>query len=1039
MARLMLGLLGTLQVMLADAPVAGLESTKTRALLAYLAVEAGRPHRRDTLIGLLWPDYSEATARHNLRQALFNLRHAIGDRTAKPRYLLTTREEIQLNAASDFSLDVARFGALCNSGDKAVSDADRAAHLEQAMALYRGKFLQEFFLEDSAEFEEWVLVQREALHQRALDALAYLANYYEQRGDLAAARRHITRQLELDPWREEAHRQMMHLLAQDGQASAALVQYETCRRVLADELGVEPSTETRKLYEQIKTGSWKSEGENSKRPPTSDPQHPISNLPHPLTPFIGRERELAALKRLIADPACRCISLVGPGGIGKTRLALQVAADCRTNFAQGVAFVPLVALDSIESIVPAIAAVLGMNFRSQVDLPVQLFNFLQPANMLLILDNVEHLPNGAELFLEILQHAPQVKLLVTSRQQLNVQEEWVYEVKGLAVPATDAQEIEKYDAVALFVQRARRTQAKFRLVEEDRALAIQLCRLLDGVPLAIELAAAWVRTLSLAEIVREIERDLDFLNATWRDLPERHRSLRAVFEHSWNMLSAEEQTTLSRLSIFHGGFHRKAAEHVARASLPQLASLVAKSLIRRQGVGESAPFGRYEMHEIIRRYAEEQLVERGQCDAVCREHFQYFLRFTEEAEPQLVRTEQIAWLDRLEQEHHNLRAALEWSLKPVEPTDDAVILESLRLVGALVLFWKRRDHWTEGRTWLKRVLDRSSHLPSSKAKVKALNGAVLLGVEQADTKTVQNLAEENLALAYDLGDLQSIAWAHNLHGYLLWKQKIFATARIECGKALALFRQLDDRFGIAQSLHNLGHITINQNDYTAAQEYLAESTSVYREIGDLLGLNSAVGDQGLVAYLQGQAAEARSLLEQALTGARETGSVPTTVAAMNRLGDLARARGDYEQAGKLYAECLELYRRMGDKDEYPSLLHNLGYVEMARGDYARALSLFRQALDMQRETANQAGIAECLEGIASALIEMNQPEQGARLLGAAEALRDKTSATLWPANQVEHTRTMARLHSALNIATVQANWAEGRQMASELSFDFLPQ
>lgn len=1047
MAHLTLSLLGSLHVTLADAPLAGLESDKTRALLAYLAVESDSPHRRETLIGLLWADCPEATARHNLRQALFNLRRAIGDPAADPPFLFVTRTEIQFNPAGDFSLDVARFNALCSARDE--PEADRAGRLEEAVALYRGEFLHDFFIADSAEFEEWSLVHREALHQRALAALAYLADYNEQRGDYGSARRYLVRQLELDPWREEAHRQLMRVLAGDGQTGAALVQYETCRRVLEDELGIVPSAETRELYEQIRSGSWKPTSSPNRAPsgafspgPTASSAGPslIFNFPSPLSPFIGRERELGELGRLVLDPACRFISLVGLGGIGKTRLALQTAIAHHDAFAEGVAFVPLSAVNSVSEIVPAIAAALSVTSHSAGDAKTVLLRYLWQARMLLILDNLEHLltpesmrADVAGLFLEILQHAPQLKLLITSREQLNLQAEWVYEVKGLALPTEDARDVEDYDAVALFIQRARRAQASFRLADADRATVVRLCQLVDGMPLALELVAAWVTTLSLAEIVREIERNLDFPSAAWQDLPERHRSIRAVFDHSWRMLTAAEQTTLARLAIFHGGFHRRAAEQVARASLPLLASLVAKSLVRRQGMGGAAPFGRYEMHALVRRFAEEKLIERGECDAVCREHFLYFLRLAEKAELQLNGTEEVAWLDRLEQEQHNLRAALERSLTPDTAHDEAWIVESLRLAGALVPFWKARDHWGEGRAWLERVLSRAALVPASQAKAKALNGAVLLAIEQADTSTARSLAQQGLALAYELGDSPSIARARSLNGYLLWKQKRFTEARAESSQALALFQQIGDRTGMAYALHDLGHIAINQYDCAAAAEYLAASASIYREIGNSLGFNSTTGDLGLVAYLQGANAKAQALLEQALSGARAVGSIATSVASMNRLGDLARLRGDYETAGRLYAECIELYRRMGDKDEYPSLLHNLAYVELHRGDHNKALALFREALGMQRETANQAGIAECLEGIAAVLIETDRPEEGARLLGAAEAIREQCSVTLWPANQIEHDATSARLASTLDAVAVQAHWAEGRSRSAELA------
>ena len=348
----------------------------------------------------------------------------------------------------------------------------RAARLEEMVKLYRGEFLQQFFLEDSTEFEEWTLVQRENLHQRVLDAHSYLANYYELHGDFQAVRRHALRQLELDPWREEAHRQMMRALALDGQRSAALAQYETCRRVLAEELDVEPSAKTRELYEQIRLGTLSPKIDQRSYVPST----PIHNLPVQLTPFIGREQELADLGRLIADPECRCITLVGPGGIGKTRLALQAAGEHLDEFAQGAAFVSLASVGSVGAVIPAIASAINFDFYGPSDPKVQLLNFLREKQMLLIVDNVEQLlieeplqENIVELLLEILQHAPGVKLLVTSREALNLQGEWLFEVRGLAFPEMEQTEgFDEFGAVALFVQRARRASPGFALNEEDQ-------------------------------------------------------------------------------------------------------------------------------------------------------------------------------------------------------------------------------------------------------------------------------------------------------------------------------------------------------------------------------------------------------------------------------------------------------------------------------------------------------------------------------------------------------------------------------------------
>ncbi|HEX9074395.1 MAG TPA: BTAD domain-containing putative transcriptional regulator, partial [Anaerolineae bacterium] len=448
MARLMLNLLGPLQITLDGAPITTFQSDKARALLLYLAVESDRPHRREELTGLLWPDVPEQTARHNLRQTLFNVRQAIHDSKAKNPHLFITREEIQFNVESDHALDVATCAALLAACDThphpdPETCADCAGRRRQAAEMYRGRFLQQFFLEDSAAFEEWALLRREALHQQALDALMRLARHYEQRADFEQARRFALRELELDPWREEAHRQVMRALAASGQRSAALVQYETCRRVLADELGIEPSEETRALYEQIRSGKLGPEIPTSQRTSTS-------NLPTPLTPFVGRERELQDLEQLLGDSQCRIITLVGPGGIGKTRLALELAAHQQHTFGHGATFVSLASLTSPALMVSVIAQALGTTFVGSNDPKQQLFHYLADKQMLLLVDNVEHLLEGVDLLAELLQHAPALKILATSREPLDLSGEWVFQVEGLTVPLDEpVGGFQDFSAVAL--------------------------------------------------------------------------------------------------------------------------------------------------------------------------------------------------------------------------------------------------------------------------------------------------------------------------------------------------------------------------------------------------------------------------------------------------------------------------------------------------------------------------------------------------------------------------------------------------------------
>ncbi|HYN89854.1 MAG TPA: BTAD domain-containing putative transcriptional regulator, partial [Ardenticatenaceae bacterium] len=520
------------------------------------------------LATLLWPEQTERAARDNFRQALSNLRQVIDDRVATPPFLLITRETVQFNGASDHWLDVAAFDALLAACKKhrhrrPLGCRQCAEWREQAVALYRGPFMSQALPSDSIELEEWALLMREWLHRLAVEALTELADFHERRGAYRQARDYAWRQVELEPWREEAHRQLMRLLVASGERSAALAQFERCRRALAEELGVEPMAETLALYRQIREGHLVPE----------PPRAPPVQVPAPPTPLVGREGELARLAGLLADPPVRLVTLVGTGGVGKSHLALALADTLRHDFEDGVFFVALAAIRDQALVGPAIAQALGIR-EAPGQAPIETLKAaLQAKQLLLLLDNFEQVTPAAALVAELLAGCPQLTVVVTSREALHVRGEHLFPVPPLAAPflahvsepagpGEEWEALAAYPAVRLFAARAQAARPSFALAPgNDRAIAA-ICARLDGLPLAIELAAARIRFFAPDELLSRLERRLTLLVGGPRDLPARQQTLRDTIGWSYDLLEPSEQRLFAGLAVFAGGCTLEAAEEV---------------------------------------------------------------------------------------------------------------------------------------------------------------------------------------------------------------------------------------------------------------------------------------------------------------------------------------------------------------------------------------------------------------------------------------------------------------------------------------------
>jgi predicted ATPase/DNA-binding SARP family transcriptional activator len=934
MPRLSLDFLGPFQARLDGQAVTRFESNNVRALLAYLAMENGRAHSREELAALLWPEESDRAARKNLRQALANLRQAIGDHTAEPPFLHITRQTVQFNTASDHQVDVIQFKELlaaCESHPHRHPDrcSSCAGRRRQAVELYGGDFLAQLFVPDSAPFEEWALLQRERLQLQALAALDHLAGYYEGRGEWPQVRRYAQRQLALDPWREEAYQQLMRALAASGQRSAALARYRALGETLEEELGVSPTAATTALYERILAANTHE---------ILFPAPPEPALPQSAAPLVGRRGELAHLVELLDRTDGRLVTLAGPGGVGKTRLALEVAWEQAAAFSHGAYFVSLAPLSSADFLGSAIVDALPLTLAPQEEPRQRLLGYLQARELLLVLDNFEHLLPGAALVAELLQAAPGLSILVTSRERLKVAEEWVVDLAGLATEIRDA---DVPEAVALFQQQAQRVRAGWQVEPSEAACVVDICRLVEGFPLAIELAATWLRSLTCAEIAAELEQDIGLLEASRRPGDPHQASLQTVFDRSWCLLTSDEQRLLAWLSVFRGGFDRETATAVAGASLPLLSQLVEKSLIWRDDDG------RYSLHELLRHYAANQLESLGQTEAAGQAHLSYFLSLAGKAAKELEGPHQLSWLDRLEREHHNLREAL----RRARETGDTAL--AARLAGALGDFWFIRGHVSEGIYWLNEVL--AHETTAAQAVIGRCQRALgLLCYRRGDLASAMQWLERADETFTGLDDQAELARTLIGISLVLRHQGTFTSARNCAEKALALAQDVGDRYSQAVALQFLGYNMAKiKPDYAAARSLLEESLVLWRKLGNQYRVAWSLYNLGYTATLHGDYLAARAFLEEGLGLQRQMGAKRTVGYSLAFLGFVAWNLGEYIRAQDYYEQAMDLLQELHDRRLQLLLSYLKGLLHYTRGEVALAHECSRQATDLARQSGHQ--------------------------------------------------------------------------------------
>ncbi len=666
------------------------------------------------------------------------------------------------------------------------------------------------------------------------------------------------------------------------------------------------------------------------------------SLDYPTT-FVGRIDELTAISRLLGNPACRLLTLVGPGGIGKTRLALQAAADQTAFYPDGVYIVPLQSVTSTDLIPSAIASALKIIFYGTEEPRIQIINYLREKHLLLIIDNFEHLLDATDLLSEILAAALDVKILTTSRERLNLQEEWTLSVEGLPFPndgTTDS--LDNYSAVQLFVERARRVQSTFSLRENSDGVKA-ICQQVEGMPLGIELAASWLRVMTCQQIAAQMARSLAFLTTPLRNIPERHRSIRAVFEQSWNMLSVNEQAVLMRLSVFRGGFDLEASEAVAGASLITLASLADKSLIRLNAAG------RYDLHELLRQYATDKLAEANETINTSNQHLLYFMKLAEDGEAHAYGSEQVAWYDRQEAEMDNLRAALIYSLS------DGDIEMGFRMAAALRWVWEIRGHLNEGLTWIKELLPYREQITPS-VRMKTLHRACEIAGNMRDHLQAYEWGAEALKLARAANDRWNIAWSLSAVAYFTeFSPYIDTTTRqTMLAESLALFRQLDDPFGLSHILRRSVHHALSGGDYRFTQLLLNEALSRDRAAGD----KNAIAWELLLLgeILSGQHQKPAQIIatyRESISLFMEARDMQGASWVLGSLADFERSRGNKDEALAAYRESILLLRRLGLYDAAAFPVSAVGTLIAAKGELAHGVSIMGAAYARLRKNNNQ--------------------------------------------------------------------------------------
>ena len=996
MSRLDLRFLGSRSLIL-NSDLIKITADTQWALLAWIGMQADATHSRDVVTTLLWPEHSEVKARANMRKTLSRLRKLL------PEHLHTTRTTVELEG--NWSVDVVQF-------EQAIATSDFA----QAVRLYNGDFLTELGL-NSAEFQEWALLKREYLRREYTQALAQLTTSAIDRADYSTAYQHAWKRTEIDRFDEPAHCHVMLALAHLNRKHDALAQYDRLRQLLAGELGIAPAAQTTALYEKIKRESARSI--SVAQPKQHVAQH---NLPIQHTPFVGRKTELRHLAERLHQPSCHLLTLLGMGGIGKTRLALELARQQLDSFPDGVWFVPLANIpntgDVDAALVNTIANAVGIEFTLKITTNeqrrVHLLTRLKSMSCLLLLDNMEHLVEHVGLLVSILAVAPAVKLLVTTREPLNLRAEWSITLDGLPFPdeADDmADNGQAFDAVALFNVVAERVS----MVQPTQGAVARITQLVMGMPLAIELAASWITTFSAQAIAQRIEQDANFLRAKWRDTPSRHRSLRAVFDTTLALLTTEEHDIFIALGVFKGGFTSDAATRVVGASPNILRSLADRALIRQFDTD------RFVIHPLIGQFLAEKSAESPTYPAFEQAHAGHYLQWITSTHGQLSpdRNDPHAKTLRLEQD--NCRQAWHTALArgAFELLSDAI--KPAYQLGFLAETWRLLDEWfantidvLEARATRSKLeqtlLIRSIYGQARMYKMRAeLDIAVaralaaLALAQQLDDREIEvecrvvlggiyirqhalDSAETVLLTALDLcatvSDTRLKADTHHEVGQMYMHSGRYPQAIEQTAEAHALYTRLNDPAGISITANTLGGCNSNLGDYAQAQIWYTKALADIETI--TMATAPTYGNYGLTLFMLDEHAQAIDVFKTCQTVFQQGGDLLGMTWAMSCQASSLVSLGGFWEAHLMSKEALAICKQINAESNQGLFSLRLGADYWHMGQFEQAKAHLELAISISRARGYQIVLAQALAYSAHVSAEMGDLEVG--LAQAREAL-----------------------------------------------------